>query len=70
MPYEQLGINTPSPILSWANHLLASDETKMAKKLHYLISYIIINISHLCLSTLPCLNAQCSLCYLETDENL
>ena len=31
MPYEQLGITTPHPVLSWANHLLGSDETKMAK---------------------------------------
>jgi RNA-splicing ligase RtcB len=31
MPYEQLGINTPSPVLSWANHPLGSDEIKMAK---------------------------------------
>jgi tRNA-splicing ligase RtcB len=31
MPYEQLAINTPSPVLSWANHSLGSDEIKMAK---------------------------------------
>ncbi|MDD1419333.1 RtcB family protein [Dolichospermum sp. ST_sed1] len=31
MPYEQLGITTPHPVLSWANHPLGSDETKMAK---------------------------------------
>jgi tRNA-splicing ligase RtcB len=31
MPYEQLEINTKSPVLSWANHPLGSDETKMAK---------------------------------------
>ncbi|MTJ14902.1 RNA-splicing ligase RtcB [Anabaena sp. UHCC 0187] len=31
MPYEQLGITTPHPVLSWANHSLGSDETKMAK---------------------------------------
>ncbi|MEY3332702.1 MAG: hypothetical protein RLZZ176_1002, partial [Cyanobacteriota bacterium] len=31
MPYEQLGITTSRPVLSWANHPLGSDETKMAK---------------------------------------
>jgi tRNA-splicing ligase RtcB len=31
MPYEQLEISTPVPVLSWANHELKSDETKMAK---------------------------------------
>lgn len=31
MPYEQLKILTPSPVLSWANHALAFEETKMAK---------------------------------------
>lgn len=31
MPYEQLQISTPSPVLSWANHPLGSQETKMAK---------------------------------------
>ncbi len=31
MPYEKLEITTPSPVLSWANHPLGSDETKMAK---------------------------------------
>jgi tRNA-splicing ligase RtcB len=31
MPYEQLEINTKSPVLSWANHPLASDEMTMAK---------------------------------------
>lgn len=31
MPYEQLKISTPSPVLSWANHALGSEETKMAK---------------------------------------
>jgi RNA-splicing ligase RtcB len=31
MPYEQLEINTKSPVLSWANHPLGSDETKMSK---------------------------------------
>jgi tRNA-splicing ligase RtcB len=31
MPYEQLQISTPSPVLSWANHPLDSQETKMAK---------------------------------------
>ncbi|MBD2363460.1 RtcB family protein [Anabaena minutissima FACHB-250] len=31
MPYEKLEINTKSPVLSWANHPLGSEETKMAK---------------------------------------
>lgn len=31
MPYEELEISTPAPVLSWANHPLGSDETKMAK---------------------------------------
>jgi tRNA-splicing ligase RtcB (3'-phosphate/5'-hydroxy nucleic acid ligase) len=31
MPYENLEINTPAPVLSWANHPLVSDEIKMAK---------------------------------------
>lgn len=31
MPYETLNLSTPTPILSWANHALAADETKMAK---------------------------------------
>jgi len=31
MPYETLNVSTPTPILSWANHALGSDETKMAK---------------------------------------
>ena len=31
MPYEQLKLSTPKPVLSWANHTLASDETQMAK---------------------------------------
>lgn len=31
MPYEKLGISTPSPVLSWANHALGPEETKMAK---------------------------------------
>jgi tRNA-splicing ligase RtcB len=31
MPYEELKISTPSPVLSWANHPLGSEETKMAK---------------------------------------
>jgi len=31
MPYEKLEISTPKPLLSWANHSLGSDETKMAK---------------------------------------
>lgn len=31
MPYEELEINTPAPVLSWANHPLGTEETKMAK---------------------------------------
>ena len=31
MPYEQLKLSTPAPVLSWANHDLAHQETKMAK---------------------------------------
>ncbi len=31
MPYEKLEISTPAPVLSWANHALGSEETKMAK---------------------------------------
>jgi tRNA-splicing ligase RtcB (3'-phosphate/5'-hydroxy nucleic acid ligase) len=31
MPYESLNLSTTAPVLSWANHDLASDETKMAK---------------------------------------
>ena len=31
MPYEQLEISTPSPVLSWANHPLGSEEIKIAK---------------------------------------
>ena len=31
MPYEELKLSTPSPVLSWANHPLGSEETKMAK---------------------------------------
>ena len=31
MPYEKLEISTPVPVLSWANHALGSEETKMAK---------------------------------------
>ncbi|KYC38576.1 RNA-splicing ligase RtcB [Scytonema hofmannii PCC 7110] len=31
MPYEELELSTPSPVLSWANHPLGSEETKMAK---------------------------------------
>ncbi len=31
MPYEELEISTASPVLSWANHPLGSEETKMAK---------------------------------------
>lgn len=31
MAYEQLKISAPAPVLSWANHSLGSDETRMAK---------------------------------------
>ncbi|HHP7230875.1 MAG TPA: RtcB family protein [Xenococcaceae cyanobacterium] len=31
MPYEKLDLSVPKPILSWANHELDSQETKMAK---------------------------------------
>ncbi len=31
MPYEELELSTPSPVLSWANHPLGKEETKMAK---------------------------------------
>jgi len=31
MPYEKLQISTPAPVLSWANHALGAEETKMAK---------------------------------------
>ena len=31
MPYEQLEFSTPAPVLSWANHALGHEETKMAK---------------------------------------
>lgn len=31
MPYQKLELTTPSPVLSWANHDLGSDEIKMAK---------------------------------------
>ncbi|MBD2679502.1 MULTISPECIES: RtcB family protein [Nostoc] len=31
MPYEKLEITTPAPVLSWANHALGPEETKMAK---------------------------------------
>jgi tRNA-splicing ligase RtcB (3'-phosphate/5'-hydroxy nucleic acid ligase) len=31
MPYEQLSVPTPKPVLSWANHPLSNDETKMAR---------------------------------------
>ncbi|MFK0732844.1 MAG: RtcB family protein [Gloeotrichia echinulata HAB0833] len=31
MPYQKLEITTPAPVLSWANHPLGSEETKMAK---------------------------------------
>ena len=31
MPYEKLNLSTPKPFLSWANHELGQDETKMAK---------------------------------------
>lgn len=31
MPYEQLKLSAPAPVLSWANHALSADETRMAK---------------------------------------
>jgi tRNA-splicing ligase RtcB (3'-phosphate/5'-hydroxy nucleic acid ligase) len=31
MPYESLNLSTPVPVLSWANHSLGIDETKMAR---------------------------------------
>ncbi|BAY96255.1 hypothetical protein NIES37_01850 [Tolypothrix tenuis PCC 7101] len=31
MPYEKLEISAPTPVLSWANHALGNEETKMAK---------------------------------------
>jgi tRNA-splicing ligase RtcB len=31
MPYETLNLSTPAPVLSWANHALGADETRMAK---------------------------------------
>ncbi|ACK71181.1 protein of unknown function UPF0027 [Gloeothece citriformis PCC 7424] len=31
MPYQQLKLSAPSPILSWANHELGAKETQMAK---------------------------------------
>ncbi|KAM3100708.1 RtcB family protein [Phormidesmis sp. 146-35] len=31
MPYEKLNLSTPKPVLSWANHDMSSDETRMAK---------------------------------------
>jgi tRNA-splicing ligase RtcB (3'-phosphate/5'-hydroxy nucleic acid ligase) len=31
MPYEQLELSTPSPVLSWANHELGHAEVKMAR---------------------------------------
>lgn len=31
MPYEKLKLSTQAPVLSWANHNLGSEETKMAK---------------------------------------
>jgi tRNA-splicing ligase RtcB len=31
MPYEELNLNTPSPILSWASDKLGYEETHMAK---------------------------------------
>jgi tRNA-splicing ligase RtcB (3'-phosphate/5'-hydroxy nucleic acid ligase) len=31
MPYENLNISTPAPVLSWANHDLGHDEMKMAR---------------------------------------
>jgi tRNA-splicing ligase RtcB len=31
MPYENLELSTPKPVLSWANHPLGPEETKMAR---------------------------------------
>jgi tRNA-splicing ligase RtcB len=31
MPYENLELSTPAPVLSWANHPLGKNETKMAQ---------------------------------------
>ncbi len=31
MPYKKLELSTPAPVLSWANHALGNEETKMAK---------------------------------------
>jgi RNA-splicing ligase RtcB len=31
MPYEKLNLSTPTPVLTWANHDLGFEETKMAK---------------------------------------
>ncbi|OLP19707.1 RNA-splicing ligase RtcB [Leptolyngbya sp. 'hensonii'] len=31
MPYSELDLSSPAPVLSWAGHPLASDETRMAK---------------------------------------
>ncbi|MFE4105430.1 RtcB family protein [Almyronema epifaneia] len=31
MPYQQLSLSTPKPVLSWANHPLGPQETQMAK---------------------------------------
>ncbi len=31
MPWEQLKLSTPAPVMSWANHALGHEETKMAK---------------------------------------
>lgn len=31
MPYENLELSTPKPVLSWANHALGPEETKMAR---------------------------------------
>ncbi len=33
MPYEQLKISTPKPVLSWASHELGPEETAMAKNM-------------------------------------
>jgi tRNA-splicing ligase RtcB (3'-phosphate/5'-hydroxy nucleic acid ligase) len=33
MPYEQLNISTPSPVLSWANHDLGHQEFQMARNM-------------------------------------
>jgi len=31
MPYQELDLSTATPVLSWANHGLSNDESRMAK---------------------------------------